>query len=97
MIDPDGTLHEVARSGHSLLGSTIDVPQFLGNYIDDQFYLGDADLRLAGMRGLNNAGQVAFWAQLEDLSGGLFLWGAEILFVDGFESGDTSAWQTVTE
>jgi hypothetical protein len=45
---------------------------------------------------LNEGGQIAFSAFLSDGRQGLFLWGAENIFGDGFEGGDFAGWDGVS-
>jgi hypothetical protein len=70
LADPDGSLHQVARRGQPLLGSTIFQVEMtsVGGVVD----AGGEDL--GGQRALNDAGQVAFWAELADGRDGIFLW-----------------------
>ncbi|HAV64054.1 MAG TPA: hypothetical protein DCY13_17020 [Verrucomicrobiales bacterium] len=70
LAEPDGTLHQVARRGQAVLESTINQIELTstGGIVD----AGGADL--GGQRPLNDAGQVAFWAELADGRDGIFLW-----------------------
>jgi hypothetical protein len=70
LAEPDGTLHRVARRGQPLLGSTIFQVEMtsVGGVVD----AGGEDL--GSQRALNDAGQVAFWAELADGRDGIFLW-----------------------
>jgi hypothetical protein len=90
VVDSSGTIHQAARSGLPLAGSTTLSPQYLGSVALSGF--GDSTLQLAGMNAINNAGQLPFVAWLADGRIGLFLWGSPEIFSGGFESGDTSAW-----
>ena len=89
-IDSNQTVHEVARAGRRLAGSTILNAFFLGDFINS-FLLDDSDLNLAGMDSINDSGQVAFTAVLADGRSGIFLWQAaatppdEEIFSNGFE------------
>lgn len=90
-VDSDGTIHEVARFGKSLAGSTIVFATYLGHVLDEYFFEGST-LGLAGMTAINDSGQVVFTAALADGRGGLFLWNASnegpdlgFIFEDSFE------------
>ncbi len=88
-IDSKLAVHEVARAGKLLAGSTILSAFFLGDFINS--FLDDSDLNLAGMNGINDSGQVAFTALLANGRFGIFLWQAaaappdEEIFSNGFE------------
>lgn len=93
-IDADSTVHQVARAGQPLEGTTITSMAFLGSE-----FIEASDLKLAGMNGINDAGQVAFMAWLADGRSGVFLWGSGSsggIFADGFEGGDPSSWSGTT-
>lgn len=70
LADPDGSLHQVVRRGQPLLGSTVSQVEMtsVGGVVD----AGGEDL--GSQRALNDAGQVAFWAELADGRDGIFLW-----------------------
>ncbi len=90
-IGSDGVIQTVARFGMPLAGSTIFNASFLGDLVNG-FALAASDLSLAGMYGINDAGQVAFWAQLADGRLGIFLWNStaappddDTIYADSFE------------
>lgn len=68
-VDPDGTLHQVVRLGQALEGSTITDFDIVG-----AGSIQDAGIGYGNQRPMNNAGQVVFWAELEDGRDGIFLW-----------------------
>jgi hypothetical protein len=89
-IDSKMEVHTIVRAGQPLAGSTVISPwilvsDFLGGFAG-------LNLGIAGVNCINEAGQVAFVAALMDGRQGIFLWGSEDLFADGFESGDAAAW-----
>jgi len=99
LIDASNTVHQVARAGQMLAGTTVRSVGFLGSNVDfeEQFNgtIRDSDLRLAGMNGLNNSGQVPFVAGLGDGTEplwGLFRWPATSIFASGMEDGTLGDW-----
>jgi hypothetical protein len=68
VVQPNGSVRQVVRSGQPLEGSSVLSLLFLGNFV---FHTDD--LSLAGMTALNDAGQVAFTASLADGRWGVFV------------------------
>jgi hypothetical protein len=101
VIDPDGTIHTVARTGQMLAGATVVSPQSLAStdFIDGSpSEDGDFPLRLAGIDMINNRGQVAFSAILSDdgiaSERGLFLWNGPLIYANGMEDGTLGGWDS---
>jgi len=65
--DADLNLQPVVEHGQALEGSTVTQVSFLGG---PSGYFSN----LAGVRGINDSGQVVFWAKLADARTGIFLW-----------------------
>ncbi len=66
--DTDGTLYQIAREGQEFMGSTIKDVALYGNESSGR------ERQFGGRSALNESGQVAFWAELEDGRQGIFLW-----------------------
>ena len=102
VIDPDGTIRTVARTGQMLAGTTVVSPQSLAStdFIDGSLSNEDGDfpLRLGGIEMINNRGQVAFSAILSDdgiaSERGLFLWDGPLLYANGMEDGTLGGWDS---
>ena len=95
VIESSGTIHQVARNGTPLAGSTALIPVFIGSFdFNGDSVFDDAELRLAGVNAINDSGEVPFWAGLGDGSqGGLFLWGSpEIISLD-MDDGSFGDWE----
>ncbi|MEJ2086497.1 MAG: hypothetical protein P8Y44_12605, partial [Acidobacteriota bacterium] len=104
VVDPDGTIQTVVRSGQMLAGKTVYFPRSLAStgLVDpdpiDPF--GDADfpLRVGGIDMINNSGQVASSAILSEdgivSEWGLFLWNGPVIYRTGMEDGTLAGWDS---
>lgn len=66
--DTDGTLYQIAREGQEFMGSIISDVSLYGNENSGR------ERQFGGRSAINESGQVAFWAELEDGRQGVFLW-----------------------
>jgi len=69
VVDADRNINTVVRIGQALEGSTVTEVELVG-----AGSINDAGLGFGNQRPMNNAGQVVFWAELEDGRDGIFLW-----------------------
>jgi len=100
VIDPDGTIRTVARTGQMLAGSTVISPLSFASteFIYNPPEFSDFSLRLGGNDPINNRGQVAFSAILSDdgilSERGLFLWNGPLINANGMEGGTLAGWDS---
>lgn len=69
LADPDGTLHTVVVKGRELEGDAINDIELTTAGGSNR-----AIPRIGNQRSLNDAGQVTFWAELNNGKDGIFLW-----------------------
>ncbi|MEJ2084824.1 MAG: hypothetical protein P8Y44_04000 [Acidobacteriota bacterium] len=88
VAEASGVIHRVVQSGEMLNGAQVTGVDFAGKGLP---FRGPIP-RLAGMKAINNSGQLAFRATLDFATWGLFLWGSDEIFSGGFEDGTLAGW-----